>query len=169
MHTNISVKFCSFRLNVEFHTEHFHMIGRSVLHAQQCQQLFVVQRLTHVPGKEGLCSPTARCTGRNGSSVGISNGSNFAGTAVRLLAICRLRFPKIIIEWFGLEGTPKGRLVPLPAVHRDSHSSSSAQSPVQPDLGCLQGRGTTASLGNLCHCLATYIFIGFKDSPHTKA
>jgi len=39
--------------------------------------------------------------------------------------------------------------VPLPAVHRDSHSSSSAQCPVQPDLGCLQGRGTTASLGNL--------------------
>ena len=58
-----------------------------------------------------------------------------------------------IIGWFEWEGTLRGRLVPLPAVHRDSHSSSSAQSPVQPDLGCLQGRGTTASLGNLCHCL----------------
>jgi len=50
------------------------------------------------------------------------------------------------IEWFELEGPLRGRLVPLPAVHRDSHSSSSPQSPVQPDLGCLQGRGTTASL-----------------------
>ena len=60
---------------------------------------------------------------------------------------------EVIGERFVLEGTPKGHLVPLPAVHRDSHSSSSAQSPVQPDLGCLQGRGTTASLGNLCHCL----------------
>ena len=44
-------------------------------------------------------------------------------------------------EWFGLEGTFKVHLVPLPAVNKNTHSSISAQSPVQPDLGCLQGWG----------------------------
>ena len=47
------------------------------------------------------------------------------------------------------ELTLKGHLVSLPAVHRDIHSSISAQNPIQPDLGCLQEWGTT-SLGNLC-------------------
>ena len=35
-----------------------------------------------------------------------------------------------ITEWFELEGAPKGRLLPLPAVHRDTHSSISAHSPI---------------------------------------
>jgi len=54
-----------------------------------------------------------------------------------------------IIEWLELEGTPKGCLFALPAEHRDTHSSSSAHSPI-PDRGCLQGWGTTTSLGTLC-------------------
>ena len=52
------------------------------------------------------------------------------------------------IEWFELEGTSKGRLVPLCALSRDTHSSISAQSPIQPDCGCVQGWGTATSLGN---------------------
>jgi len=44
------------------------------------------------------------------------------------------------IEWFGVEGTLQGHLVPLPAMHGDTHSSISAHSP-SPDLGCLQGWG----------------------------
>ena len=35
-----------------------------------------------------------------------------------------------IIQLFELEETPKGRLFALPAVHRDTHSSSSAHSPI---------------------------------------
>ena len=53
-----------------------------------------------------------------------------------------------------MEGTFKGRQVPLPAVHRDTHSSISAQSPIQPDFGYLQGQGSTSSLGNLCSALS---------------
>ena len=55
-----------------------------------------------------------------------------------------------IIEWFELEGTLKGQLVPLPAISRDTHSSISAQSTVQPDLGCL----STNSLGSPFHASA---------------
>jgi len=53
-----------------------------------------------------------------------------------------------VTELFGLEGAPQDPLVPLPAMHRDTHSSISAQSP-SPDLGCLQGWGSTASPGKL--------------------
>jgi len=35
-----------------------------------------------------------------------------------------------IIELFELEGVPNGRLFALPAEHRDTHSSSSAHSPI---------------------------------------
>ncbi len=58
-----------------------------------------------------------------------------------------------------MEGTSKGCLVPLPALSRDTHSSISAQSPIQPDCGCVQGWGTATSLGTLCHSspsLATF-------------
>jgi len=72
------------------------------------------------------------------------------------------------IGWLELEGTLRGCLVPIPAVHRDSHSSSSAQSPIQPDLGCLQGWGTTASLGNLSHCLTTPAF-GCSCHSHKRS
>ena len=40
-----------------------------------------------------------------------------------------------ITELFELEGTLKGCLIPLPALNRDTHSSISAHSPIQPDLG----------------------------------
>uniref|UniRef100_G1N0A0 Uncharacterized protein n=1 Tax=Meleagris gallopavo TaxID=9103 RepID=G1N0A0_MELGA len=43
------------------------------------------------------------------------------------------------MERFELEGTLKSNLVPAPAMSRNTHSSISAQNPVQPDLGCLQG------------------------------
>jgi len=43
----------------------------------------------------------------------------------------------------------------LPALNRDTHSSISAHSPIQPDLECLQGWSTTTSLGNLCQCFTT--------------
>jgi len=39
------------------------------------------------------------------------------------------------------------------ALDMDIHSSISAQSPLQPDLVCLQGWGIFTSLCNLCHCL----------------
>ena len=53
----------------------------------------------------------------------------------------------------------KGHLLPLPALN--THSSIGTQSPVQPDLGCLQGQGTTTSLGNLFLCLATLLLKHF--------
>ena len=53
--------------------------------------------------------------------------------------------PDSLIEWLELEGTPKGHVVPPPALSRDIHSSSSAHSP-SPDRGCLQGWGTPTSL-----------------------
>ena len=59
-----------------------------------------------------------------------------------------------ISEGLELGGTPKGHPFQPPAVHRDTHSSISAHSPVRPHLGCLQGWGTTTSLCNPCHCLA---------------
>lgn len=43
-----------------------------------------------------------------------------------------------LTEWSELEGTPRGCLVPLPAAHRDTQSSISAQSAVHPGLACLQ-------------------------------
>jgi len=61
------------------------------------------------------------------------------------------------MELFELEGTLKDHLIPLPAVHRDTHSSLRCSEPVQPDLGCLQGWGTATYLGNLCQCLTTLI------------
>ena len=64
---------------------------------------------------------------------------------------------KFTVELLELKGTRKGYLVPLPALNRDTHSSISAHSPVQPDLGCLQGWGTTASQGNLCQCFQTLL------------
>ena len=54
-----------------------------------------------------------------------------------------------VVEWFELDGIPEGHLVPLPVMHRDTHSSISAQSPSL-DLECLQGWGTTTSHCNLC-------------------
>ena len=47
-----------------------------------------------------------------------------------------------IIESFELEGTVKGHLVQL-LCHEQGHLqlNQSAQSPIQPDLECLQGRG----------------------------
>jgi len=56
----------------------------------------------------------------------------------------------IVTEPSELEGILEGHPVQPPAVHRDTHSSISAHSPVQPELGCLQGWGTTTSLCNLC-------------------
>jgi len=59
------------------------------------------------------------------------------------------KFKVLSVESFTLKGTLQEHLVPLPAMHRDTHSSISAQSP-SPDLGCLQGWGTTTSLSSLC-------------------
>jgi len=44
-----------------------------------------------------------------------------------------------VTGWLEVEGTLKGHLVRPPAMNRDAHSSISAHSPIQPDLGCLQG------------------------------
>ena len=68
-------------------------------------------------------------------------------------------------ESFELEGTPKDHLVLLPAMYRDTHSSISAQIP-SPDFGCLQGRGTTTSLGTLCS--ASHLLSPFIDSPFNE-
>lgn len=55
-----------------------------------------------------------------------------------------------ITEWFVLEGSSECCLIPLPALSRFTHSSISAQSPVQPDHGCVQGWGTSTFLGLQC-------------------
>jgi len=46
-----------------------------------------------------------------------------------------------VTERFGLERALENHLVPLPAMNRDTHSSSRCSEPIQPDLGCLQGWG----------------------------
>jgi len=67
------------------------------------------------------------------------------------------------------EGTLKGHLFLLPAVHGDTHSSIGAQSPIQPDWGCLQGWGTTTSLGKLCGASHVHqLFLGLSSSYHTE-
>jgi len=53
-----------------------------------------------------------------------------------------------IIEWFELEGTLKGHLVPLPAMNRDLTAPSVLRAP-SPGPVCLQGQGTTTSQCNL--------------------
>lgn len=58
-----------------------------------------------------------------------------------------------ILESFELEETFEGQPVHIPALNRDTTASSG----VQPDLGCVQGRGTTSSLGNLGQHLITLI------------
>ena len=55
-----------------------------------------------------------------------------------------------IIESFELEGNPKGHVVPLPAANRDTYSSIRCSEPLQPDLGCLQGRGHPLPLWATC-------------------
>ena len=60
-------------------------------------------------------------------------------------------------ESFELEGTPKVHPFQPPALNRDTHSSVSAHSPIQPDLVCLQGLGTTTSLCSVCHCLTVLV------------
>jgi len=59
------------------------------------------------------------------------------------------------MESLVLEGTFKDHLIPLPTLNRDTHSSISAQSPIQPDLGCLQGWVIWISLGKWFRCLNT--------------
>jgi len=68
-----------------------------------------------------------------------------------------------IVELFELEWTCKGYVV-----IRDSHSSISCSEPLQGDTECLQGWGTTTSLGNLCQCLPTLIIkcIFFISNPN---
>ena len=55
--------------------------------------------------------------------------------------------PENGLRWKG----PLKAIWSLPALSRDTHGSISAQSPVQPDRGCVQGWGTATSLGTLCH------------------
>ena len=57
------------------------------------------------------------------------------------------------ILWFGrdLQG-PSG---PTPCTEQGHQQLHQCSEPLQPELGCLQGWGTTTSLGNLCRCLTT--------------
>jgi len=59
---------------------------------------------------------------------------------------------------FELEGTVRSPVSPTPLQWTGTTTApSGAQSLVQPDLECLQGRGITTSLGNLCQCLTILI------------
>ena len=59
--------------------------------------------------------------------------------AVGTQAVCDTCYSSCHCPW-----APFSHLLPPPAVPRDTHSSSSAHSPIQPDLG------TTTSQGNPC-------------------
>jgi len=61
--------------------------------------------------------------------------------------------PHRITESFELEGTLKGCLVQLPCTEQGRPQLHQCSEPIQPDLGCLQGWGTTTFLVSLCHCL----------------
>lgn len=62
-----------------------------------------------------------------------------------------------IIEYFELEGALEAS-GPTPLHWTVTPTAPpSSQSPVQPDLRCLYGWGTTISPGNLCRCLTTLI------------
>ena len=65
-----------------------------------------------------------------------------------------------ITESLVLEKTLKVHLIQLPCKEqRCLQLQQVAQCPVQPDLECLQGGGSTSSLGNLCQCLTTLFLI----------
>ena len=58
------------------------------------------------------------------------------------------------MEWFELQGALKGHLVPFPAMHRDTHSSISAQRPSSLTLGvCRDGAPPPPGQpGSVPHC-----------------
>ena len=121
----------------------------------------------HGPGA-APCSLMPWGAGRGASSVGwvprTQTVGQMGGMDCSVGQPRRVSFPDVSLSpnrRIELEGTPRGHPVQPPAVHRDTHSSISAHSPVQPDLGCLQGWGTTTSPGNLCHCLTTIIITTF--------
>ena len=75
----------------------------------------------------------------------------------------RQRFCRLI-EFFGLEETLKGHLVPLPALNRDTRGSirSSEPHPLTFDV-CRNGAPTT-SLGNLCQLFTALILKNLLSS-----
>ena len=67
-----------------------------------------------------------------------------------------------IVEWLRLEGTLKltqSHLMPWAGL---PPSSSAAQGPIQPGLECLQGWGTTASLGSCASASPPQVLTCFK-------
>ena len=63
-----------------------------------------------------------------------------------------------MIEFFELETTLTDHLLQFP-FNEQGHLQLDyiAQSPIHPDLECLQDRATTTSLGNMCQCFTTLI------------
>jgi len=62
-----------------------------------------------------------------------------------------------VIESFELEGILKSQLF-QPCCYEQEHLD---QTPIQPELGCLQEQGINHHLGNLCQCLTTLIVKNF--------
>jgi len=62
-----------------------------------------------------------------------------------------------LIEPFKLEGIFKGHLAQHPCNAQRHPQLHQCSEPLQSDLGCLQGQGTTTSLGNLCLCLTSLL------------
>ena len=57
-----------------------------------------------------------------------------------------------MIEWFESEGIFKAQLSQTPCNEQGHPQLHQCSQPLQTDLGCLQGWGTTTFLGNLCQC-----------------
>jgi len=62
-----------------------------------------------------------------------------------------------IAQWFELVETLKGHQVQPPCNAQGHPQLHQCSEPLQPALGCLEGWGSTSSLGSLCQCLTTCI------------
>jgi len=94
----------------------------SSLCSGQCCSLgeTTTHQITHLPSFPGDWSQTALLIGH----CLIARVSSMPGELQQ-----GMKLAQQLLEWFELEGTPKGHLVQIPAVISDTHSSISAQSP----------------------------------------
>jgi len=67
------------------------------------------------------------------------------------------------LSWRG----PLKAVCPTPCTEQGHPQLHQCSEPIQPDLGCLQGWGTTASLGYMCQCLTTLSLESFFLTKHT--
>jgi len=71
------------------------------------------------------------------------------GVGMGAVKVLELQHGITELSWRG----PLKAVCPTPCTEQGHPQLHQCSEPIQPDLGCLQGWGTTTSLGNLCQCL----------------